>query len=110
MICSSAARPGHNDDVAGTKHDRNWIHISGDPPNEKDSGISQPVKKKSESLHVEKKSRYYEMDTKGEVAQTSERSTCPQSVSWNSFNDWHSWPSNLTHSRLIVIHDASIRF
>jgi hypothetical protein len=51
------------------------------------------------------------METRGDVAQTSERSTCAMSVSCEILDTWrYLFEEELSYLDLIVINDASIRF
>jgi hypothetical protein len=82
MVCAAAGRTGHDDDVTRTQQDGDGRDIAREATNKEDCGVSEtngPDVKKDRGTWKEGKA--YEIDTRGEVAQISERSTCPIRVS-----------------------------
>jgi hypothetical protein len=79
VIRPPACRTGHYDGVPGTKEDRYWLYVSSDSADEKYCGVSKPDNSSSEDYASRECT--YDIETSGDVAQTSERSTCAMSVS-----------------------------
>jgi hypothetical protein len=79
VVCPPARRTGHYDGVPRTKEDRLWLYISSDSADEKYCGVAKPDNSSSEDYASSECT--YDIETSGDVAQTSERSTCAMSVS-----------------------------
>jgi hypothetical protein len=85
VVSPSTGRSGHDHDIAAAEKDGDRLTLPRQTTDEKHGSIAQSRSKKKVSFEREKKkdvcAAAHDMDTSGEVEQTSERSTCAMRVS-----------------------------
>ena len=80
MIGPSACGAGHDHHVSGAQEDGHGLDVARVPAYQEDRSAAEPAKRVRE-IKERRDFQTHEMETRGEVAQTSERSTWAISVS-----------------------------
>lgn len=75
MVCTTARRPRHDNNVTRAQQDRDWRNVARETTDEEDCGVSEAGNGPQLVDGKRKGGEAHEIETRGEVAQISERST-----------------------------------